>query len=54
MFTKTFTSKLAGLRFFFPLGNLLMYNRNHNSNQLPSVTPPKLFPQWEPREKSLV
>ena len=29
MFTTTFTSKLAGSRFFFPLGNLLLYNSNH-------------------------
>ena len=38
MFTTTFTSKL-GSRFFFPLGNLLLCNRNHDSDQLPSVNP---------------
>ena len=37
MFTTTFTSKL-GSRFFFPLDNLALYNRNHDSDQLPSVT----------------
>ena len=38
MFATTFTSKL-GLRFFFPLGYLSLCNRNHDSDQLPSVNP---------------
>ena len=38
MFTTTFTSKL-GSRFFFALGNLSLCNRNHDSDQLPSVNP---------------
>ena len=38
MFTTTFTSKL-GSRFFFPLDNLSLCNRNHNSDQLPSMNP---------------
>ena len=38
MFTTTFTSKL-GSRFFFPLGNLSLCNRNHDSDQLPGVNP---------------
>ena len=38
MFATTFSSKL-GSRFCFPLGNLSLCNRNHDSDQLPSVTP---------------
>ena len=38
MFATTFSSKL-GSRFFFPLGNLSLCNSNHDSDQLPSVTP---------------
>ena len=38
MFITTFSSKL-GSRFFFPLGNLSLSNHNHDSDQLPSVTP---------------
>ena len=38
MFTTTFPSKL-GSRFSFPLGNLSLCNRKHDSDQLPSVNP---------------
>ena len=55
MFTTTFTSKLAGSRFFFPLGNLLLYNRNHDGYQLPSMTPPQaISPMGALEEKSSV
>ena len=38
MFTTTFTSK-QGSSFFFPLGNLSLCNRKHESDQLPRANP---------------
>ena len=44
MFTTTFTSKL-GSRFFFPLGNLSLCNRNHDSEWITMCDPkPSFFP----------
>ena len=46
MFTTTFTLKL-GLIFFFPLGNSSLYNRKHESDQLPSVNPTQAISPME-------
>ena len=52
MFTTTFTLKL-GPRFFFPLGNLSLCNRNHDSDQLSSVNPTQaISPKGALRETS--
>ena len=54
MFTTTFTSKL-GSRFFFPLGNLSLCNRNHDSDQLPSMNPTQdIYPMGALGETSSV
>ena len=54
MFTTTFTSKL-GSRFFFPLGNLSLYNCNQGSDQLPSVDPTQaIFPMGALGKRSSV
>ena len=54
MFTTTFTLKLRSC-FFFPLGNLSLCNRNHDSDQLPSVNPTQaIFPMRALGETSSV
>ena len=42
-----FTAK-SGSSFFFPLGNLLLCDRKHESDQNPGQTQPKVFPHGEP------
>ena len=43
-----------GSRFFFPLGNLSLSNRKHESDNNPERTQPKLFLQWVIWGKGLV
>ena len=53
MFTTTFTLKLGSI-FFFPLGNSSLYNRKHESDQLPSVNPTQAISPRELWGKDLV
>ena len=47
MLTTTFTSKLAGSRFFFPLGNLLLYKPQPWQWSITQCDPnPSYFPNW--------
>ena len=47
-------SRETGFKFFFPLVNLSLGNRNHDSDQNPERTQPKQLPQWEFWGKGLV
>ena len=38
----------TGSKFFFPLGNLSLCGRKHDSDQNAERTQPKLFPHGEP------
>ena len=42
-----FTAK-SGSSFFFSLGNLLLCDRKHESDENPGQTQPKVFPRGEP------
>ena len=47
-------SRQTGFKFFFPLGNLSLCDRKHESDQNPERPQPMLFPRGEPWGRGLV